>query len=271
MTYAALSDEEWFSKISGSADVEAETPIFPLPPEALQTGTVGRAGESALRDAFMFWKFCRQMLIEHGNGLSKKSKIMDFGVSWGRIIRFWLRDTAPENLSGFDVEERFLSFARDHVKGPNYAISNHAPPLPIEDNSLDLVYAFSVFSHLPKDLADAWIGEFARVLKPGGIACLTTRPRSHIYTAGTQVDKSAQSDAYSGIFTDRDTAVRAYDAGEFVYYGSGGGGSLTADKYGEAVIPLKYAEKHWASLEMIGLIEGYSATYLQPCFVMRKA
>jgi SAM-dependent methyltransferase len=271
MTYSRNPDEEWFSKVSGISDDGRNEPLFALPPEQLQTGTVGRAGEAALRDAFMFWQFCRQQLIAEGTGLSTRhTKVLDFGVAWGRIIRFWLRDLRPENLYGVDVEERFLSFARTQVPGPNYALTSHGPPLPLEDESLDLVYAFSVFSHLPANLTDAWVREFARVLKPGGIACLTTRPRAHIQNAGTGADRSAQAQAYADIFKDRATALRAYDAGEFVYFASGGGGTLTPDKYGEAIIPLDYARKNWTSLEVLGLVENYSETFLQPCFVLRK-
>lgn len=258
MTYAALSDAEWFAKIAG----KSAPPLFELPPESLQAGTVGKAGEAALSDAYMFWQFCRQMLDKHGNGLGPDTNVLDFGVSWGRIIRFWMRDIKPENLHGVDVEERFLTYAKKFVEGPNYTVSNHAPPLSAPGKSLELVYAFSVFSHLPRDLADSWVKEFARVLKPGGIACLTTRPRSHIEQAGG---------SYAEIFKDRAAAVAAYDAGEFVYFPSGGGGSLTPDKYGEAIIPLAYAEANWSSdLEVIGLIEGYSKSYLQPCFILRK-
>lgn len=267
MVAQATLDEEWFAAVAGTED---GTSLFPLPDEELQTNTVGRAGEAALRDAFMFVQFCQKMLSDYGNGLSGDASVLDFGCSWGRIIRFWTRDISPENLFGVDVEERFLSLAKDHVRGPTYSLSNHAPPLAMPDNSLDLIYAFSVFSHLPQSLADSWIDEFARMLKPGGIACLTTRPRSHIEQAGTSLDRGAQAGSYAQIFTDRDSALEAYDAGNFVYYPSGGGGSLTPDKYGEAIIPANYALNNWSSLELIGLFENYSAAYLQPCFVLRK-
>lgn len=267
MTYAALSDAEWFAKVSGE---NGEPPVFQLPDPQVQMTTVGRHGAPVLQDAFIFYQFCREMLIEHGNGLKLSTKVMDFGVSWGRIFRFWMRDADPSNLYGVDPEERFLRYSREHIPGPNYILSNHRPPIDLPDNSLDLIYAFSVFSHLPADLADGWVKEFARILKPGGIACLTTRPRSHILQSGTAFDKSAQAGSYAQIFTDREEALAAYDAGELVYYGSGGGGGLTPDIYGEAIIPAAYAERKWGCLELIGLFDNYSDRFLQPCFVLRK-
>jgi SAM-dependent methyltransferase len=270
MPYAALSDEDWFNKIAGLSDTNNEQPLFPLPSENLQTSTVGRSGTPILNDAFMFWQFCQNMLIQHGNGLSDATKIMDFGCAWGRIIRFWMRDILPENLHGFDVEDRFLTLAREHVPGPRYTLSKPTPPLPVETASLDLIYAFSVFSHLPQTIADAWIAEFARVLKPGGIACLTTRPRAHIEFAGTEAAKGAHTDTYARIITERKETLARYDAGEFIFYPAHGGGGLSAETYGEAIIPPVYAKTHWNALEYIGFFENYTASYLQPCFVLRK-
>ena len=42
------------------------------------------------------------------------------------------------------------------------------PHLPFEDNSIDVIYGISVFTHT-KYLWDTWLMEFKRVLKPGGL------------------------------------------------------------------------------------------------------
>jgi SAM-dependent methyltransferase len=46
------------------------------------------------------------------------------------------------------------------------------PPLPFADNSLDLIYSMSVFTHLA-DTWSAWLLELHRVLKPGGVLLVT--------------------------------------------------------------------------------------------------
>jgi SAM-dependent methyltransferase len=48
------------------------------------------------------------------------------------------------------------------------------PPSPYPDDNFDLVYAVSVLTHLTPQLADAWIADFARVLRPGGLLFVTT-------------------------------------------------------------------------------------------------
>ncbi|MCC6284032.1 MAG: class I SAM-dependent methyltransferase [Phycisphaerales bacterium] len=47
------------------------------------------------------------------------------------------------------------------------------PPLPLERDSLNLVYAFSVFSHIDEQEMP-WLEELRRVLRPGGYAYLST-------------------------------------------------------------------------------------------------
>jgi len=62
----------------------------------------------------------------------------------------------------------------EHLSPAIRCFQSHAiPTLPIPDASIDLVYAFSVFSHID-EFELAWLAELRRVLKPGGIAYLTT-------------------------------------------------------------------------------------------------
>lgn len=46
--------------------------------------------------------------------------------------------------------------------------------------TFDLVCAYSVFCHLSNDVTLPWMGEFERVLKPGGFLVFTTRPESFL-------------------------------------------------------------------------------------------
>jgi len=47
------------------------------------------------------------------------------------------------------------------------------PPLAFADATFDLVYAISVFTHLPETLQWPWIVELHRVIEPGGVLLLT--------------------------------------------------------------------------------------------------
>ena len=47
------------------------------------------------------------------------------------------------------------------------------PPLRFDDETFDLVYSLSIFSHLSADMVDAWLGELTRVTKPAGLVIVT--------------------------------------------------------------------------------------------------
>src|SRR5262249_14848680 len=53
-------------------------------------------------------------------------------------------------------------------------------PLRYRDASFDLVYAFSVFTHLPESLQLAWMGELRRVLRPGGYLLISLHGEGHV-------------------------------------------------------------------------------------------
>jgi SAM-dependent methyltransferase len=55
-----------------------------------------------------------------------------------------------------------------------------APPLNYEAEKFDLIYAVSVFTHLPEDLQYAWLDELRRVLRPRGILLLTLHGQSRL-------------------------------------------------------------------------------------------
>jgi SAM-dependent methyltransferase len=63
------------------------------------------------------------------------------------------------------------------------------PPLPFEDNSFDLIWAISVWTHLT-DNALPWLAEMHRILRPGGIFIPTYMGESHSeYLAGEEWDE----------------------------------------------------------------------------------
>jgi 2-polyprenyl-3-methyl-5-hydroxy-6-metoxy-1,4-benzoquinol methylase len=58
-------------------------------------------------------------------------------------------------------------------------------PSDYREGTFDMIYAYSVFSHLSEQCHLAWASEFARILKPGGTVCLTTQARNLKFAAIT--------------------------------------------------------------------------------------
>lgn len=98
-------------------------------------------------------------------------RVLDFGCAAGRMLRHVPRSGESE-FWGVDVSAPHIRWCQENLRGLNFVLTTTAPHLPFADGYFDLVYAASVFTHI-SDLADAWLLEIARVLRPGGHAYLT--------------------------------------------------------------------------------------------------
>lgn len=102
-------------------------------------------------------------------------KVLDFGCSSGRVLRhFYDWSTSKKcELYGVDIQALPIEWMREFLP-PDFKVFTGTvmPSLPFEDNSFDMIYGFSVFTHI-KYLWDTWLLELRRVLKPGGILLQT--------------------------------------------------------------------------------------------------
>jgi len=110
-----------------------------------------------------------RILAEHHAGAI--NRVLDLGCSAGRLLRHLPRRDEAEYW-GVDISAPHIAWCQRHLPDANFATTTTAPHLPFDDGYFDLVYAWSVFTHI-SDLADAWLLEVRRVLKNGGCAYLT--------------------------------------------------------------------------------------------------
>lgn len=113
-------------------------------------------------------------------GLRRRwDRVLDFGCGAGRLSQA-LAEQANE-VVGVDISAPMLDVARrlDRSDGRCVFVLNDTSDLTrFSDQSFDLVYSSLVLQHLPAKLIENYLGEFVRVLKPGGVALLhcTTSP-----------------------------------------------------------------------------------------------
>jgi SAM-dependent methyltransferase len=99
--------------------------------------------------------------------------LLDFGASSGRVLRAFSAARPDLRCVGCDPNEGAIAWAAEHLPG-EYFVSPLAPPLALEDASVDVAYAISIWSHFAAEPALAWLDEMRRVLRPGGALLLTT-------------------------------------------------------------------------------------------------
>ena len=94
-------------------------------------------------------------------------------------MRHWATLDVPE-LFGTDYNEELVTWCREHLPFARFAVNEAAAALPYASATFDLVYAFSVFTHLDESQQRFWIDELARVLCPGGHLYLTTHGEAYL-------------------------------------------------------------------------------------------
>ena len=123
--------------------------------------------------------------------VSDARALLDFGCGCGRVVRQW-RELST-GIHGCDLDPAAIAWCRANLGFAQFERNELEPPLPYADESFDLAYGLSVFTHLPEDAQLRWIAELARVLRPGGRLVLSTHGTS--YRERLHRDEQARFDA----------------------------------------------------------------------------
>jgi SAM-dependent methyltransferase len=181
--FYGISDDFWiWLNTEGVRRNEAVANILPgLPDATTQKNFTSNSGDTTLIDAFDFYKFCKQQYSIHCGDISQVTNILDFGCGWDRIVRFFIKDLPPSKIWGCDpIDEMIILLCRAQNKWCNFETISSVPPTGFQDNTFDLIYSYSVFSHLSEDFHLNLLSEIKRILKPGGIYITRTRNRQFI-------------------------------------------------------------------------------------------
>lgn len=115
----------------------------------------------------------KQTLTRFGGSLKPGDAVFELGCASGRVLRHFACQARDIDIWGADINLRHVEWIRNYLPEHIRVFQNTAlPHLPIDDKSISLVMAFSVFTHID-ELELAWLAELRRVLKPGGFAYLT--------------------------------------------------------------------------------------------------
>ena len=146
---------------------------YPLPTAADREGYHGVRHLdywlSGLRDHVLL----RDRLAERGLSIGAEEAVFELGSASGRVSRHFWCQGGHEDMWCADINARHVEWIRRFLPPKIKVFQNTIlPHVPIADNSIGLVYAFSVFTHL--DAYElSWLAELHRFLRPGGVAYLT--------------------------------------------------------------------------------------------------
>jgi ubiquinone/menaquinone biosynthesis C-methylase UbiE len=119
------------------------------------------------------------LLRTNGIEVNSLRAILDFGCGCGRVLRHF-HGIPGVQLHGSDYNRAPIEWCRRRLRFARFEINGLTPPLVYPDAQFDLVYALSVFTHLPEDLQLPWMTELTRVLKPGGYLLMTAHGECYL-------------------------------------------------------------------------------------------
>ncbi len=123
----------------------------------------------------------------------ERVKVLDFACGFGRLTRFLVLDRSRFRITGAEIQQEALDFV-----AKRFAVQclNSCPdPSAFNCNdSFDIIWVASLFSHLPEGLFHQWLRVLFSLLRPGGVLAFSTKP---LATAATVKARSEPGFVYT--------------------------------------------------------------------------
>ena len=165
-------------------DVPSQYPnikaFFPsMPPDDIQDQWTGNHGAALLGQSLGFTKTLISGFQELTGKDLKSSVVLDYGCGWGRLIRLLYKHVPYDHIYGVDPWDKSIELCKQYGIKANLAICDYVPEsLPFEQQ-FDLIFAFSVFTHLSEKTAKTVLATLRKYIHDDGILVITIRPKKY--------------------------------------------------------------------------------------------
>lgn len=164
-----------------------------IPPPELRARTGWPNVDSFIEGGESTTSELEDALSKAGRSFGDFDTVLDFGSGCGRVLPHVVqRGKHGAAFHGSDVDGEAIAWAAEHRTEASWSVNGSEPPLPFPDSALDLLYSVSILTHLDEGLQCRWLDDFARVLRPGGLALLTTHGEAEFeaYRSGRVVSNT---------------------------------------------------------------------------------
>jgi SAM-dependent methyltransferase len=142
----------------------------------VQRHWTGADGLVLLAQTNMFVRIVAQNFQELCGRRLGDSRILDFGCGYGRILRAMYYFADPDKVFGCDPSDHSIELCRQARIPSPIAMSDYLPTALPFNGKFDLIYAFSVFTHLSERATNAALGTLQKQLSDDGLLVITIRP-----------------------------------------------------------------------------------------------
>jgi SAM-dependent methyltransferase len=171
--FLGLDDATWARLLYTDHPHENIRAFLPrMPPAELQEQWVGYSGERHLELTAPFGQLIRSLL-------APGATVCDYGVGFGRHIRWLLRDLPRERLCAVDPHGPILRTCRDLRIDvfADLAQIDYWPEANPFGRRFDVVYSYSVLTHLEEEHHLHVLGYLAKLVRRGGTCVVTVFER----------------------------------------------------------------------------------------------
>lgn len=205
---------------------------------------LGPAPEAYLATGKMYVEKMVDILGTSGVSVEAGKRVLDFGCGDGMMVRH-LREIAESGeVWGVDINGTEMIWCQQHLSPPfKFATTTSFPHLPFEDGYFDLIYSFSVFTHIC-DLAEAWLLELRRILRPGGVLYLTVHDNHTI----DYLNKNRELGLYQALHdAEKLLSIKDSNFALFTLNRVPGGGIDFERRQAQVFYDIDYLCQHWGN------------------------
>ncbi len=162
---------------------------LPMPDANLVYSTQGSYDVVAYRNSIISGIYTMMSYLELAEvNLNLIKNVLDFGCGTGRMLLGWHLFLPQVTMSGCDINNELIEWAKKNIPGIELIQNAIKPPLSFSDRQFDLIYLISVFTHLSLETQKLWIKEFQRLLKLKGYILLTVQGETYLSLADKPED-----------------------------------------------------------------------------------
>lgn len=145
--------------------------------DEVQRKWTGDCGITLLRQSVAFVRAVWHSYERSTGQRLADARILDYGCGYGRLLRLMMYFVDDSRLFGCDPWSSAIKLCKQSGITSDLQLTDCLPlKLPYVEASFDLIYAFSVFTHLSLRAATTAFGALATIISPGGLLAITFRP-----------------------------------------------------------------------------------------------
>jgi SAM-dependent methyltransferase len=150
-----------------------------MPPREIQRRWTWYEGSAAMKQSIAHMNGIKEAYVSLTNRAFEDATVLDYGAGWGRLTRLALHFIPAERVFACDADPKSVALFNS-LAFPMHC--THVPVLPkrlpYEGDTFDLVWLWSVLTHLPERNADFVMRALLPVIKADGLLLITIRPPS---------------------------------------------------------------------------------------------